>query len=1094
MKTNPLPIIRIMSKCVLHLHILFSFGISSLNATVTNAQSQSVKNVQINLVLEDASLIESFDAIESQTDFSFVYSKEKLAESSITLNTSGTVMDALLEIAKQANLKFKQINSNISVYQNKEKNAPEPLVEIKEVVSISGTVTDETGEALPGATVLEKGTSNGVVTDFNGAFTLEVDNDAVLVVSFMGFLEKEVKVANQTTFNIILSTDIASLLEVVVIGYGQVEKQDVSGAISSIKAKDFNAGVISSPEQLIQGRTTGVQITTGSGEPGAAVNVRVRGTSSIRSGNNPLFVVDGFPLDGSAISPSGANAGSSDDGAGNTTPRNPLIFLDPSDIVSIDILKDASATAIYGSRGANGVIIITTRRGGSDGKTTLNYTGSVSSSTITKKLDLLSADEFRSYVSDELDFGGDTDWQDVIFRNAISQSHNISFGGGSEDSRYNFSIGYNDQNGIVEKSGLTRYNVGVNTDYNLFENKLNIQSSVKYAYMIDDNPQISNDAGFTGDLLSGAWRANPTRPIFNDDGSYAQPDENERNPAAILGLTRDNTYTGKFLGTFSATYNLTDNLSYKLNVGIDNSRSERKSALSSDLNIARVAGLGRADFSEVVANSKLIEHTLNYKADIGNGTLSALAGFSFQNFITETRYFTLTGFASPDLDIMINNMESADFNSESTARVGGSTRNVDELQSFFGRVNYDLADKYIFTATVRSDGSSKFGENNRYGFFPSLAFAWRMSEEDFIPSTFYDLKFRAGWGITGNQEFPGGNNVFRQRYDVTGSLVAPQFGNPDLKWETTTQINFGIDFAFFEGRVYGNIDLYHKNTKDILFRSTSAQPAVQPFVFQNLDIEVQNRGLEFGINALVVESSNLKWNSGFNISFNRNEASNVGLRPIQTGAISGQGLTGAFAQVIKDGEPLFSYSMSEFEGFDEDGFNVFANDGEADLVGKSALPDYVFGFSNSLEYKRFTVNAFFTGQIGAYIYNNNGNALFLRGSLINGGKNVTRDVANNGENPTNGNNVSTRWLENGSFGRLQNLSFAYDVNLADSKNFRGLNISLNIQNLLTITNYSGQDPEVNVDKAIDGVPSLGIDYSAYPRARVFTLGVKASFN
>ncbi len=955
--------------------------------------------------------------------------------------------------------------------------------------TVSGVVSDNNGP-IPGVNVIIKDTDKGSVSDFDGNYTLQnVPADAILVFSYIGFETLEINVNGQTDIDATLVADSAELDEIVLIGYGSVSKKDVTGAVSSIKAESFNKGAISSPEQLFQGKITGVQTTSDGGEPGGSINIRIRGTSSIRSGNGPLYVVNGIPLSGAPISPKGANVGSNDDGAGSTSPKNPLSFLNPNDITSIDILKDASATAIYGSRGANGVVIIATKSGKS-GKDLLTYSTSVSASTISKKLDLLSADEFRTYVDPSLDYGANTDWQDVIFRTALSKNHHISFGGGNEDgsSIYALSAGVVDQEGIVEGSGMKMYSGTINTTYKLFNDRLKITAFATGSNILDDNPQISNDAGFTGDLLSGAWRANPTRPIYNPDGTLAQPDINERNPAAVLGFTTDKTDTFRILGNISASIKLTEDFSYKFNFGIDRSNSERRSAISGLLNVVGTVGLGKATISNVHASSLLLEHTFNYSKLIAeNHNINALVGYSYQNYRQKTRDFSATNFKTTDLGIMLNNLESADYNIRRSA-TSGSSASKDELQSYFGRINYTMFDKYILTGTLRADGSSKFGQNNRYGYFPSVALAWRLSSEDFIPNFFSDLKLRLGYGTTGNQEFTGGSHLAFVRYDNNNKETFPRSENPNLKWESTTQYNAGIDYGFFENRLRGGIDVYAKYTKDLLLRLPSAEPAPASYYFDNIDGEVRNTGIEFSVEGEIVDKKNIGWFSSFNISFNKNKVTKF-IGAIETGAISGQGLTGARAQVITEGEPLYSYYLTEFKGFDENGISI---EGDKKLVGKKPLPDYTFGFTNEFRYKNWNLGVFFTGQVGGYVYNNNRNALFLKGSLVNGGKNVTKDVAQSNESSTNGNNVSTRFLEDASFVRLQTMTLGYSFKTNALKFVENLRLNVTAQNIATFTNYTGQDPEVNVDKSINGVPSFAIDYSAYPRARTFTLGLTVS--
>jgi len=965
--------------------------------------------------------------------------------------------------------------------------------------TITGNISDDAGIPLIGANItLKDDPSKGTVADLDGNFTLDVESLPVtLDVSYTGYASKEVTVSSSAPVNIILSLGTA-LDEIIVVGYGTQKKVDATGAISSIKPEEFNTGVISSPEQLLQGKTSGVQITSDGGEPGGGINVRIRGTSSVRSGNGPLFVVDGVVLGGGAISPAGQNAGSSDAGAGNTSPKNPLNFLNPADIASIDVLKDASATAIYGSRGANGVIIITTKKG-KIGRGALTYGASVSTSSITKKLDLLTADQFLDAAEDlgairsNIDFGSKTDWQDVIFRNALSHNHNISYGGGSEGSTYRFSLGHTNQQGIVEDSGMKRYSGTMNTNYELFDGKVQISTNLSVANVLDENPQISNDAGFTGDLLSGAWRANPTRPIYEADGvTFAQPDETERNPAAIIAFSDDRTNTLRTLGSISANVFITKGLKYKLNVGVDKSNSERKSAISSELNVPRFRdGGGSATFAEVDAITNLLEHTLSYNKSMGNNTLNLLGGYSYQKFVVGSRFLTAVNFQTTDLNVMINNLEAANFAGSAQTARGGSNKITDELQSFFGRVNYIYNDRLILTATVRADGSSKFGENNRYGVFPSAAVAYKLGDASFVPSAFSDLKLRLGWGITGNQEFGGGNSLSRLRYDSNNQLADASFANPDLKWESTSQLNFGIDFGFLANRLTGSIDLYSKTTQDLLFQTISAQPATQPFVWENLDGEVSNKGIELGLGGEIVNNDNFNWESAVNFSYNKNEVNGLG-RTINTGAISGQGLTGAYAQVITDGQPLYTYFIREFEGYDSEGINQFADGGVPVLTGKSPLPDFTYGLSNYFDIGKFNVGLTFTGVSGAWVYNNNANALFIAGALA-AGKNTTASLASEGESRLNSNDPSTRFLENGSFFRLQNASLGYTFDTEDSKYFSDLRLSFIGQNLLTFTGYTGQDPEVNVDKSINGVPSFGIDYSAYPRARTLSLNLSVSF-
>ncbi|MDF9800228.1 TonB-linked SusC/RagA family outer membrane protein [Catalinimonas alkaloidigena] len=977
--------------------------------------------------------------------------------------------------------------------------------------TVSGQVTAPEEGSLPGVNVLVQGTSTGTVTDMDGNYSVSVpEGSDVLVFSSIGYVTQEITINGRSTIDVVLEADVQSLSEVVVIGYGTQEKRDVTGAVSSVSSENFNAGVIASPEQLIQGRAAGVQITQASGEPGAGVNIRIRGTSSVRGGNNPLFVVDGVPLAGDDVS-----GGGTDVGAGSSSARNPLNFLNPNDIASIDILKDASATAIYGSRGANGVVLITTKTGES-GKSTLNYSYNVGISNITKKYDLLNADEFVSAYAEinglspgdealeTLDLGADTDWQDEILRTAISHNHDLSYSGGNDNGSYRLSLGYTDQEGIVERSGLRRLSARFNGSSTFIDDRLTISTQVTVSDIRDNNVPISDNAGATGDLLGAALKLNPTYPVYQD-GELFQRSVTELNPVAFLELSNDYTNTVRALGNVTFDFKIADGLNFKTVLGGDRASSTRKAGYSPDLVVQGIVGQGRAAFEDVSAINTLMENYFTYNNDLSdNLRLDAVLGYSYQRFQRETKFTQAAGFRVTDLDLILNNLASVNYTSGLGGIVGNSTFRVDELQSFFGRVNFDIADKYLLTATVRADGSTRFGSENRYGVFPSFAAAWRLGDEDFIPEAFTDLKLRAGYGVTGNQEFPSNRYTSRQRYsgedfDVspTGVTIVPSsrlpvaFENPDLRWESTTQINIGVDWGFFNNRLRGSLDYYNKTTQDLLFVTQSAQPAPTDFVWENLNMDVINEGFEVVVDADPVDTEVFGWSISANASYNDNRIENYdGL--VNTGAISGQGLSGAFAQRIANNQPLFAYYLRPFGGFAEDGQTIYPEGDVQQFVGRSPLPKYNVGFTNNFNYQRLDLSIFFNGQFGQYVYNNTENAYFTAGALA-GGNNVTQNVVGNGESRVNAPEVSTRFLEDASFVRLQNLTLGYNFNMESVEFLSSLRLYFTGQNLFVITDYSGQDPEVNVNKAIDDVPSFGIDYTAYPRARTFLFGLNVSF-
>ncbi len=1004
--------------------------------------------------------------------------------------------------------------------------------------TVTGTVTGDDGP-LPGVNVIEKGTQNGVTTDFDGNYSIDLTSpDAVLVFSFIGFTTQDVAVNGQTVINVQLVVDAQALDEVVVIGYGTTTVKDATGAVVSIKAEDFNGGVIASPEQLIQGKTAGVQITQTSGEPGAGINIRIRGTSSVRSNNNPLFVVDGVPLSGDDTSANGQNLG-----FGNSASKNPLNFLNPNDIESISILKDASATAIYGSRGANGVVIITTKDGRGS-KSQFEFASSFSFSSPAEEYNLLKRDQFLAAVTQfggnaaDQDLGSNTDWQDLVTRNAVSNNQNLSYSTSYEDGSIRLTFGYQDQEGVVEKSSLERISGRVNAIHNFFDDKLKLNLQATISGVDDESPPLSASAGFQGDLLGAAYSANPTwssDPDFDTGGQI--------NPANMLAYTQSTAETNRTLLNFSADYKITEELTGKIAVGYDKSKSTRLSAASG---LARnlgdgVFGNGNAFVNDIDAENRLLEATLTYDKEFENSKLTVLAGFSFQDFQRSGRNVKGFGFSTTNLDQMVSALENSAnalegaisgsyqqygldqdgffvnrlFPQPTTDMItapGGTTVSsiagdtfdfTDELQSYFARVNYTIADKYLFTATVRADGSSKFGPDNQYGYFPSAAFAWKINEEDFIGDQLSTLKLRLGWGITGNQDGLGhGDFIRRERYqgnniNADGNIDVPglapiSFANPDLKWEETTQYSLGLDFGFANDRLSGSVDVYRKETEGLLLKVEAAQPSPQPFFFQNLDAIVLNQGIEFAINYDLVQTDDLTWSASFNIAYNDNELQDFG-GLIPAGTIRGQGLSQAFSQILAEGQPLFSYFLREFEGFDSNGQPIGDNQ---TFVGKSALPTTNAGLSTNVKYKNWDFSAYFAGQFGHYIYNNTRNAFFTAGAIANA-RNVTPDVLTSGEAGNAEAAVSTRFLESGDFVRLQNATLGYTLPLGEDSVLKSLRFYINGQNLFVITDYSGLDPEVSTapvgDDLLNNLPTAGIDLTSFPRPRTITLGLNVTF-
>lgn len=985
--------------------------------------------------------------------------------------------------------------------------------------AVTGKVTDGAdGSGLPGVSVSVKGTTTGSVTDATGSYRVTVpSDDAVLAFSFIGYVSQEVTVGGRSAINVALAADVQSLQEVVVIGYGTQQKKDATGAVVALGPKDFNKGVIASPEQLLQGRAAGIQITPASGEPGAGINIRIRGTSSVRSGNNPLFVIDGVPLDGGAVSDGGR--------VGAQAPRNPLNFLNPEDIENISVLKDASAAAIYGSRGSNGVVLITTKRGKS-GQQSLDLSASTSISSTLRRYDVLSASEYPDAVrraggdptQPAVNGGASTDWQDQIFRTAVIQNYGLGYGGGTDNTRYRFSLSYSDQQGIVKKSNLNRITGRINASHELFNDKVVLDLALTTSIVRDVYVQNTDDAGFQGNLIGAAIQANPTYPIRDAQGRYFNPDgwdntafrdktvfrpngNSFRNPVSMLEGVDDVGDTRRTLANFGATWKIVKGLSFKTTFAVDAATSERRTSVLKNLPgfglrevvVDSVQYTGLGVIQNRVTGSQLSEQTLTYNGKVGIGTLDALAGFSYQRFENRGMFGQAELYQPLAVFPYANSFAAVNNQGANKAYNAGSDRSQSELQSFFARVNYNINDKYLLTATVRRDGSSKFGEENKYGTFPSLAAGWRISQESFMPQgIFDDLKLRVNWGITGNQEF--GSTLTRNRFafDPNNNSVSRDITpNPNLRWEQTAQYGFGLDFAFLGGRLSGTVDYFNKNTTDLLIEAFYAQPAPARSRFINLPANIINSGVEFAFNYNVITDKKLTWTAAYNMTFLRNEVTNFdGL--YLTGEIRGQGLSGANAQRIVGGRPLNGFFLPTFTGYDEQGLGQYTDPAlRLDYVG-SPFPNFTFGLTNSFTYGKFDLSVFMNGATGFYVYNNTANAIFTKGNLRNG-RNVTRATAESAESAINPPIPSTRFLERGDFVRLTNASLGYSFKTPAGSAIRSLRISLTGQNLLLFTNYTGVDPEVNTNASRDGIPSTNIDYLAFPSARTFTIGLNAGF-
>lgn len=957
--------------------------------------------------------------------------------------------------------------------------------------AVNGTVT-ETGNStpLPGVNVVVKGTTVGTTTDFDGNYSIEASEGDVLVFSYIGFKTVE-KTLTGTTLNVTMQEDTQQLDEVVLIGYGQVKKKDATGSVTTVKSDDFNNGMVVSPDQLISGKTAGVQITSSGGQPGAGANIRIRGGASLNASNDPLIVIDGVPVDKEGI------AGVS----------NPLNIVNPNDIESFTVLKDASAAAIYGSRASNGVIIITTKKG-SSGELQFNYNAKTSVSTVTQTVDAFSADAFRALVQtygnedqQALLKGSNTNWQNVIFRDAISFDQNFSVKGQLfGNTPFRASVGYTEQDGILKTSSMERWTGSFGLTPRFFDNHLKVDINVK---------GILNESNFadTG-AIGSAILMNPTNPVYDSSmpfGGYYEEYTNgavetlaPRNPLALL-KQRDNTGNVKrSVGNMELNYkfHFLPELRANLNLGYDISKGERNDAISTtSANYYRNGqGYGHLETEFQTKRNLLMDFYLNYTKSFDDSFVSNLditAGHSYQSFS--------------------NNGYKNNYDYINDQVIVTRYYNPVVIASFFGRANISIRDKYLLTATLRRDGSSRFDPDVRWGNFPSAAFAWNIYNEPWLQDseTLSNLKLRMGWGITGQQDLPGRYFPHLSVYMAGNQQVQYPFGdnyyttyrpNPyssSLTWEETTTYNAGLDYGFLDNRITGAVDVYYRKTKDLLSEVSTPAGSNLSNVFVDNVGTMENKGLEFQLNATAIQTENFTWDLGANFTWNQSEVTglnaNTDFISVQDRNISGG--TGLFNQVHAVGETPYSFYVYE-QVYDSEGKpveNVFVDrngDGAIDdndrYIHKSALPDMYYGFTSRFRYKKWDLNMVFRGQAGNYVYNNIDSNIGFRNGVFTSSTFLTNLVDNYNEtgfvNAPDEVRLSDYYIQDASFLKLDNITLGYNAG-----NFLGNSLSARIygsvQNVFTLTGYDGLDPEVQ----------NGNDYNIYPRPRTFLLGLSLDF-
>ncbi|MEM6318692.1 MAG: TonB-dependent receptor [Bacteroidota bacterium] len=1015
--------------------------------------------------------------------------------------------------------------------------------------TVTGVVTDDaSGEALIGANVLVKGTTQGTITDIDGSYSLEIDmEDAVLIFSYTGYQTQEIPLGNQTTLDVQLGEG-SVLDEVVVVGYGTQKKGDLTSAIANISSEEIEVAPITSVEQAMQGRSAGVQITSSTGQPGAALNVRIRGATSITASSDPLYVIDGVPMvseNNSALFTGGYNFNSISD-------------INPDDIESIQILKDASATAIYGARGANGVVLINTKRGVA-GKGTVEldvYTGIQGP---TRVIDMMDSRQFINMMNEAAandglapdyfsnpDFGnfiGDpddpelqnTDWYDEILRDdAPMTNYSLSARGGNQKVSYFTSVGYLDQEGYQKGTNFDRFSGRVNVDAQVSEKfKVGVSSFVARS----DSKSTIGDNSLYGVMIN-SLAADPTMPVFQEDGSYSDPFSYYswwafENPRAATDLYQRNTITTRFLGSVYGEYELIPNLKLRSSWSADfQYLKDRLFYPSNTFQAIRSGNTGEGLFATAETLTWLNENILTYTANLGGDhNLDLLAGFTMQESQREISEINGQNFATN----ILGSLELASDITEAAAELSDWG-----LLSYLGRVNYNFKNKYYITSSVRVDGSSRFGQDNRYGVFPSVAVSWRASAEPFLQdlSWLYDLKIRASYGLSGNQE---GIDNFASRslwslngqYGGVPAIRPDQLGNSQLGWESTTQLDIGFDAAFVDGRVNLVFDYFNKSTTDLLLESIVPATSGYSNVFRNIG-EVRNRGMEIGLNTVNINRNGFSWETSFNISTIDNEV----IRLEQDNQISG--LDGVQSHILTTGAPLGSFNLIQFEGVDpQTGNSIFTdanNDGvintddamiprDEDGNIKSVWPDFYGGLNNRISYKGFSLSVFLQFSKGNYLWNHGryaaeqvGWSFNFGGFLLPYGNNTQRvederwrqpgdvtDVPRAGvgnvfdaegnvtDTYQNWQENSDQWLEDASYLRVKNVEFSYQIPQALLQNVGLNNATLYFrgQNLATITNYLGVDPEVSSNG--ESVLQPGEDYGGLGQAKTYVFGVKLGF-
>lgn len=960
--------------------------------------------------------------------------------------------------------------------------------------NVSGTVKDANGEPLIGVSVLEVGTQNGAVTDMYGNYKLNVKPGAKLKISYIGFTPQTVKAGSNS--QIVLQEDNTALNEVVVVGYGTMRRKDVTSSITTVKAEDLNQGVFTDPGQMLQGKVPGLVVSS-TADPNGSPTITLRGASTLRTGAmSPYYVVDGIPgVDISIVS--------------------------PEDIESIDVLRDATATAIYGSKAANGVIIITTKKGAEE-KTNVSYNGYVAFDNILKKYDVCTADDLRQYAKDNnitlKDGGANTDWQDEVLRTGISHNHNVNISGGNGSTNYMISADLRKREGVIKMTGFDRFNVRSLVSTKTLKDHLTVSLGANMMYGKHFGVPSGNEGASVLDAMN---YYSPTNAIKNADGTWTVGSGSKNyNPLALMEENKSETVwkRNQFVG--KTALELWKGFVWSVNYSWSNYQSTYSAYNTRNSQLEGIGNKnGQATRNTYFGREQTFETYLNYDFKVGKSKWGLMGGYSWEEKKNNDGFgLSVEGYYNDDLGWYNMSYAQTILGVQNSVQSGylEKVRNI----SFYGRVNYSFDSRYMLQATIRRDGSSVFGKNNRWGTFPSVSAAWNITEEKFMQNLhiFDNLKLRAGYGISGNAM---GFDVYSSynTYGASGTFVydgktyrtygATKNANPDLKWESTGMLNIGLDFAFLKGRLNGTVEVYHKKTKDLIWSyPVSTTQYIYGWIDANVG-EMTNKGIEFTLNAVPVRTKNFMWSTTLNLSHNKNTVDKMQNETFHTtnltqgdpmvAGVSADGWT----QRIMEGEPIGTFytyqyagivnGRSEYYVLDENGNRTGETTNNPSLKDRSitgcAQPKLNAGWNNTLTYKNWSLNAFITGVFGNDVYNS-ARAHYTSAQMFSDGKNVLKEFLNNPASDASGSLPSDRFIEKGSYVRLQTLSLSYTFRNCFNDWIQDLTLYGTANNLFTITNYKGLDPEVNM-----GGIDPGIDYrwSRYPHTRTFMVGVKINF-